>query len=95
MNESTPILFLMKGMVGDITLEPLGVPELHLRSQERPPKSGSVLIDDQILKKSFQHIYNKKCYISKCSYFVRQIQLIGQNHLWMSSWGSGKSSMHQ
>ena len=29
-------------MVGDITLEPFGVPDLHLRSQEHPPKLGSV-----------------------------------------------------
>ena len=42
MKESTPILFQMKSIVKDITLEPLGVPDLHLRSQECPPKSGSV-----------------------------------------------------
>ena len=40
--ESTPILFHMKSMVRDITLDPLGIPHLHPRSQERPPKSGSV-----------------------------------------------------
>ena len=42
MKESTPILFHMKVMVMDITLKRLGVPDLHLRTQERPPKSGSV-----------------------------------------------------
>ena len=42
MKESTPILFQMKDMVGDITLEPFGVPDLLQECQERPPKSGSV-----------------------------------------------------
>ena len=36
MKESTPI---MKSMVRDITLDPLGVPHLHPKSQKRPPKS--------------------------------------------------------
>ena len=42
MKELAPILFQMKDMVKDITLEPLGVPDLHQERQERPPKSGSV-----------------------------------------------------
>ena len=32
----------MKDIVKDITLEPLGVADLHLRRQERPPVSGRV-----------------------------------------------------
>ena len=32
----------MKSMVKEITLEPFGVPDLHPRSQECPPKFGSV-----------------------------------------------------
>ena len=32
----------MKDMAEDIILEPLGVADLHLRSQERPPVSGRV-----------------------------------------------------
>ena len=40
--ESTPILFQMKYMVEDIIMEPLGVVDLHIRSQECPPVSGRV-----------------------------------------------------
>ena len=32
----------MTDMVAEIQLEPLGVPDIHLRSQEGPPKSGRV-----------------------------------------------------
>ena len=39
---NTPILLQMKSIVKDTTLEPLGVPDIHLRSQECPPKSASV-----------------------------------------------------
>ena len=42
MKESTPFLFHMKGMVRDITLDPIGVPHLLPRIKECPPKSGSV-----------------------------------------------------
>ena len=42
MKKSTPILFQMKSMVGKIKLEPIGVLDIHLRSQEHPSKSGSV-----------------------------------------------------
>ena len=41
MKESTPILFHMKNMVKDNTVEPVEAPDLQPRSQERPPKSGS------------------------------------------------------
>ena len=36
MKESTPILFQIKTMVWDITLEPLGAPHLRPMSQEHP-----------------------------------------------------------
>ena len=39
MKESIPILYQMKNMVKDITLEPFWVADLHLRSHERPPLS--------------------------------------------------------
>ena len=42
MKGSTPILFQKKDMVKDITLEPLGVADLHFRSQKCPPVSGRI-----------------------------------------------------
>ena len=38
----SPNLFLNEKYVQADTLEPFVVPDLHPRSQERPPKSGSV-----------------------------------------------------
>ena len=42
MKESTLNLFQMKSKVREITMEPLGAPDLPPKSQEGPPKSGSV-----------------------------------------------------
>ena len=42
MKESTPIFFHIKDRVEAITLESLGVADLHLRSQEHSPVSGRV-----------------------------------------------------
>ena len=61
----------MKSMVRDITLEPLGVPDLHPRSQERPPKSGSV---PDCTKSNFFNFEDKEeSYKSNCMYFEREI----------------------
>ena len=43
MKKSTPILPRIIVKVGDNTLEPLGVPDLHYRDQECPPKSRRFL----------------------------------------------------
>ena len=42
MKEKDPILYQMIDRVRDIPLAPLEVPDFHLRSQEHPPKLGSV-----------------------------------------------------
>ena len=49
MKESTPIIFLMNSMVKYITLEPLGVPDLHPSSQDHPQKSEIVPDGCQII----------------------------------------------
>ena len=43
MKKLTPILYEISVKVVDNTLEPLGVPDLHYRDQERPPKSRRFL----------------------------------------------------
>ena len=48
MKESTLILFQMKDLVKNITLEPNGVADLHFRSQERSPVSEGFLMNVQI-----------------------------------------------
>ena len=42
MKELFPIFRQMTDMVVDYTFEPFWVPDIHLRSQEHPPKSGRV-----------------------------------------------------
>jgi len=65
------ILFQMKSTVKAITLQPLGVPDLYLRSQECPPKSGSVPDGCHINFLNFDD--TEECHTSNCVYFNRQI----------------------
>jgi len=89
--ESTPILFQIKSMVRDIILEPLVVPDLQPRSQERPPW----VPDGCQIYIFFNFRDREKCYTSNCKYFSRQIHWCTQNNLWTLSFESRMSSMYQ
>ena len=66
----------------------------HLWCQEDPPwiRKGS----RRMRWSTFVNFRaTEKCDVSICMYIVRQIQLWGQNYLWISSLVSGRSSMNQ
>ena len=66
----------------------------HPWNQEDPPwiRKGSW----KLTRSTFVNcLATKKCDISICMYFARQIQLLDQNYLWTSSLTSRRSSMDQ
>ena len=72
-------------MFGDIALEPLGIPDLHLGSQEGPPKSRR---DPGVC----QDICFPLCVMNQVACVLHWPI---QNHSWPLSWESEKSSRHQ
>ena len=86
MKELTPILFCMTDMVNDLELEPVGVPHLHQRHQEHPPKSRRFL-RNTLFFDIFSHAY-----ISEVDEGINPNSLLiiryGQEHAVKSNWGS-------
>ena len=74
MKESTLILFQVKSIVKDITLEPLGVPDFHLGSQECPPKSESV--PDGCLIYLFTFLLNRGVFYIKLYEYLKANLLV-------------------
>ena len=76
MKESIPIFWQMTDMVVDYSLEPFWVPDLHPRSQERPPKSrmGSWFFKKMLSNFSMflGVLWGLAIFLKKCSAKVRK-----------------------